>query len=139
MVLDIDAEIHARIAAMEAEPQASTDPAAVRREILFVQDTVHTTGTDTGIDLGGVPRAVAQIEVNGIASPASTVTRGIIRFRPEDRLRPPYFKEEDRTIRLWLDIRHLDHVAMQLGHRKRYLWIGIWPDGYTYADLHSRP
>ena len=135
MVLDIDAEIHARIAAMEAEPQASTDPAAVRREILFINDTVHTTGVESR----DPPLPLAQIEVTGVASPHSTVTRGIIRFRRREDLRAPYFKEADRTIRLWLDIAHIDHVAMQLSHRKRWLWIGIWPDGFTYADLHSRP
>ena len=135
MALDIEAEIHARIAAIEAEPQASTPADQVRREILFIQDAVHTTGVETREGL----RPLAQIELLGIATPSSTVQRGIIRFRPQPELKSPYFKEADRTIRLWLDIAHMDHVLYQLNHRKRFLWIGIWPDGYTYADLHSRP
>ena len=135
MTLDIEAEIHARIAAIETEPQASANPEQVRREILFINDTIHTTGTESG---PGV-RPFCQIEVNGIASPASTVERGIIRFRSAGEIKPPYFKEADRTIRIWLDIAHLGHVTSQLGHRKRFLWIGVWPDGFTYADLHSRP
>ncbi|MGH1424592.1 MAG: hypothetical protein ACRBBU_07665 [Pseudooceanicola sp.] len=135
MVLDIEADIHARIAAIEAEPQASAPTDAVRREILFINDAIHTTGAATR---DGV-RAISQIEVTGIPTPASSVARGILRFRSPEDLRAPYFKENDATIRLWLDIAHLGHVIAQLTHRKRYLWIGIWPDGYTYADLHSRP
>ncbi|MBT9382418.1 hypothetical protein KM176_00965 [Pseudooceanicola sp. CBS1P-1] len=135
MVLNIEEEIDARIAAMEAEPQASSGSHIVRREILFITEAVHTTGAEA---LSPV-RGLAQIEVCGTATPSSEVRRGIIRFRPRDELRAPYYKEADRTIRLWLDIAHLDHLAMQLNHRKRWLWIGIWPDGYTYADVHSRP
>ena len=143
MTFDIEAEIGARIAAMEAEPHASADPGDVRREILFINDTVHTTSA-TSLHTGPGPvgeetTPTAQIEVYGIASPSSTARRGIIRFRPRDSLRPPYFKEGDGTIRVWFDLAHLEHVTTQLTHRKRYLWIGIWPDGYTYADLHSRP
>ena len=134
MTLDIEAEIHARIAAMEAEPHASTDAGAVRREILYINDAIHTTGAESA---DGV-RPVAQIEVLGHPTPSSSVTRGILRFRPPGELKAPYYKEGDRTIRLWLDNAHLDHVCWQLNHRKRFLWIGIWPDGYTYADLHSR-
>lgn len=136
MALDIEAEIHARIAAIETEPQASANPDDVRREILFIQDTIHTTAVE---ERDGVLRTVAQIECYGIATPNSNVHRGIIRFRPNGDFKAPYFKEADGTIRLWLDIAHMDHVLFQLGHRKRFLWIGIWPDGYTYADLHSRP
>ncbi|WP_136637523.1 hypothetical protein [Pseudooceanicola onchidii] len=135
MALDIEAEIHARIAAMEAEPQASVAPEDVRREILFVHDAVHTTGVESR---GGL-RPLTQIELSGIATPSSFARRGILRFRATADLKPPYYNDLDRTIRVWLDISHLDHVLYQLNHRKRYLWIGIWPDGYTYADLHSRP
>lgn len=135
MTLDIEADIAARIAVMEAEPQASVSPDQVRREILVIEDQLHTTAAESGTNL----RSLSQIEVTGIASPSSNVTRGIIRFRPAADLKPPYYKEADKTIRIWLDIAHRDHVLYQLNHRKRYLWIGIWPDGYTYADLHSRP
>ncbi|KAA2316779.1 hypothetical protein DL237_01785 [Pseudooceanicola sediminis] len=135
MALNIEEEIDQRITAMEAEPQASSGVDQVRREILFINDVIHTTGAESR----GSVRSLAQIEVYGLATPSSTVCRGIIRFRPPSELRPPYFKEADQTIRLWLDIGHLGHVTTQLLHRKRFLWIGIWPDGYTYADLHSRP
>ncbi len=135
MALDIEAEIHARIKAMEAEPQASTPADAVRREILCISDCIHTTGVESRERT--LP--LTQIEVTGLPTPASTVTRGIIRFRPSRELKPAYFKEADTTIRLWLDIAHLGHVLTQMGHRKRHLWIGVWPDGFTYADLNSRP
>ncbi|QPM89407.1 hypothetical protein [Pseudooceanicola algae] len=135
MAFDIEEEFAARIAAIEAEPQASTPLDQVRREILFIRDVVHTTGAERNDQM----RGLVQIEVDGTASPNSTVERGIIRFRPRAELKPPYFKQKDRTIRVWLDLNHLQHVSLQLSHRKRWLWIGTWPDGYTYADLHSRP
>ncbi|PJE29916.1 hypothetical protein SAMN06297129_2664 [Pseudooceanicola antarcticus] len=135
MVLNIEEEIDARIAAMEAEPYASTPPGDVRREILLVNEIIHTTGMETAPRM----RGLSQIELLGIATPNSQVTRGIIRFRPEGELRAPYYKDADHTIRVWLDIRHLDHVLWQLNHRKRWIWVGTWPDGFTYADLHSRP
>ena len=137
MAFDIEAEIDARIRALEAEPQASIPAHEVRREILFIRDAVHTTGAES--DNGKGVRGLTQIEVDGIPTPNSRAERGIIRFRPEGALKPPYFKEADHTIRLWLEQDHLSHVTLQLGHRKRWLWIGIWPDGYTYADLHSHP
>lgn len=135
MAFDIEAEIAARIAALEAEPQASTPLSEVRREILFIRDAIHTTAAERSESM----RGLAQIEVDGTASPNSKVDRGIIRFRPRSELKPPYFKEADKTIRVWLDLDHLQHVTLQLTHRKKWLWIGIWPDGYTYADLHSHP
>lgn len=135
MTLNIEEEINQRIAAMEAEPQASSGVEHVQREILFINDVIHTTGAEARRSVRSLP----QIEVYGHATPSSNVRRGIIRFRPPEELRPPYFKEGDQTIRLWLDVAHISHVTTQLLHRKRFLWIGLWPDGYTYADLHSRP
>jgi len=135
MTLNIEADIAARIAAMEDEPQASADPTQVRREILVIEDALHTTAAEAGTRL----RSLSQIELTGIPSPSSHVTRGIIRFRPASDLKPPYYKDADKTIRIWLDIAHRDHVLYQLSHRKRYLWIGYWPGDYVYADLHSRP
>lgn len=135
MALNIEEEIDARLHAIEAEPYASAAVTDIRREILLVQDMIHTTGAEAAPAL----RGLSQIEVTGIASPSSRVTRGILRFRAPEDLKPPYYKEEDKTIRLWLDQAHLDHVLYQLQHRKRWRWIGIWPDGFTYADLHSRP
>lgn len=135
MVLNIEEEIEARLNAIEAEPYASAPVSEIRREIMLVQDMIHTTGTEAAPAL----RGLSQIELTGIPTPSSSVTRGILRFRRPEDLKAPYFKEADHTIRLWLDVAHLDHVLYQLQHRKRWLWIGTWPDGFTYADLHSRP
>ena len=74
MTLDIEAEIRTRIAAMEAEPHASSDPDRVRREILVVEDHVHTTAAEAGSQL----RSLTQIELMGLPSPSSEVVRGII-------------------------------------------------------------
>ena len=136
MTLDIEAEIHDRIAAIETEPQASANPDDVKREILYIQDTIHTTAVE---ERDGVLRTVAQIECIGIPTPNSSVQRGIVRFRPNGDMKAPYYKAEDGIIRVWLSVAHLEHVLFQISHRNRFLWIGIWPDGYTYADLHSRP
>ncbi|QOL80368.1 hypothetical protein [Pseudooceanicola spongiae] len=89
MTLNIEEEIDQRIAAMEAEPQASSGVEHVRREILFINDVIHTTGVEAR---GGI-RSLAQIEVYGHATPSSTVRRGIIRFRPEAELRAPISKK----------------------------------------------
>lgn len=113
--------------------------AASDRQILLVrQVTFFSAGYRPG-DTDPAPRDQQYLLLRGDPSPSSQVTSGYIRFVTPGELRVPAYSAAHRRIDLWLRPERVRMVIEQMKHKDRYLWIGFFPGGHVYADIHSSP
>lgn len=109
------------------------------RQILLIrQVTFYSAGYRPG-DADPAPRDQQYLLLRGDPSPSSQVTSGYIRFVTPDELRVPAYSARDKRIDLWLRLERVRMVIEQMKHKDRYLWIGFFPGGHVYADIHSSP
>lgn len=108
------------------------------RQILEI-NTVTYYSANFVASTGAAADVQNYVKLEGGPTPNSLIESGYILFVPRDRVRAPVYNTRAKSLRVWFDIAGMPQTLAQLGHSRRYLWIGWFANGHVYADLHTTP
>ncbi len=117
-------------------PRNPKDEKLPSRQILVVERVVHFT---SGFKRDGAskPEAAHVLRLLGRPTTNTRVTSGYLQFVPQGSMRPPRYDQRHNTLSVWVDLAGMAQTLEQLRHAERYLWIGWFPGGHVFAELHS--
>lgn len=107
------------------------------RQILIVDKVVHTASNFIISNADKTPRCRSEMTLTGRPSPSSEVEKAYLRFVPTQDLRTPAYIPERKTIFLTLDEKFQSPVLHTIALKNLYCWIGAWPNGHIYGDIHG--
>ncbi|WP_147125396.1 hypothetical protein [Shimia ponticola] len=115
-----------------------TEPKKSDRQILFIDSVIHHSSGFVE-RTGAKPGSGNYLRISGRPSPSSDVESAVVYFVPPDQIRAPRYQPTLKRIDLWLNADTMAMTLAQLTHSQRYLFVGTWPNGHVYGDIHTVP